>query len=129
VIKLPIGLFKKPYIVRHYEAQVIVNGYASAPFRDSILYLNVQPLTPNELMALPEGERTIKRIKSFGAGRLTSADEFEGIPGDRLFYSGYWYECTSSVFWEHTMLKHYRSDFTILPPPAQMPPPKGEAKQ
>jgi hypothetical protein len=86
--------------------------------------LDVQPLTPNELMALTEGERTVKRLKTFGTSQLVSADEFTGTPGDLLFYRGYWYECKSSVFWDQTILTHYRSDFVILPPADQETPPE-----
>ena len=114
-----IGLFKKPYTLRRYGEQTVTGGYASAPYADMEVRLDVQPFNPDELLTLPEGERTIKRIKSFGQSRLTSTDEFKGIAGDRLFYQGYWYECTSSVMWEHTMLAHYRSEFTILPPREQ----------
>ena len=89
-----------------------------------VVRLNVQPLTPNELMALPDGDRTVKRVKSFGPDRLSSADDLKGTPGDRLFYNGAWFECTSSVMWDHTILSHYRSDFTILPQKEQMPPPE-----
>jgi len=119
-----IGLFKKPYIVRRYAAQTIVDGYASAPYKDTTMMLNVQPFTPDDLRVLPEGDSTKKRVKSFGPDRLASADEFEGVPGARLFYQGYWYECTSSVMWDHTILSHYRSDFVILPQRDQMPPPE-----
>ena len=118
-----IGLFKKSYTVRHYAAQTVENGYAAAPYSDTTMRLDVQPLTPDELMALPEGDRTVKRIKTFGGDKLASADEFEGIPGDRLFYNGRWFECTSSVRWDHTLLSHYRSDFIILPQRDQMAPP------
>ena len=121
-MSLYIGLFKRPYTLRSYAAQDIVNGYAAAAFTDSVKRLDVQPLNPDELMALPEGERTVKRIKTFGPDRLTSVDEFAGIPGDRLFYNGYWFECTSSVMWDHTILNHYRSEFVLLPQADQMLP-------
>ena len=122
-MSLNIKLFKKPYTLRRYGEQTIEDGYASAPYSDAIIKLNVQPLTPDELMALPDGERTVKRIKSYGPDKLTSANEFEGIPGDWLFYNGYWYECTSSVMWDHTILRHYRSDFVLIPQCDQMSPP------
>lgn len=118
-----IKLWKKPYTVRHYEPQTIENGYTAAPYTDTLMKLDVQPLTPDDLMALPEGDRTVKRVKTFGGAKLTSADEFEGIPGDRLFYNGRWFECTSSVMWDHTILRHYRSDFVIIPQRDQMPDP------
>ena len=118
-----IGLFKRPYTLRRHGEQSVTGGYASAPYSDITVRLDVQPFNPEEMMALPEGDRTVKRIKSFGPDRLTAADEFRGIPGDRLFYQGLWYECTSSVMWDHTILSHYRSEFTILPPREQGDPP------
>jgi hypothetical protein len=121
---LYIGLFKKPHIVRQYGKQAFVRGYASAAYTDKAVRLDVQPLSPDDLMALPEGDRTVKRIKTFGPDRLTSADEFRDTPGDRLFYNGQWYECKSSVMWDHTILSHYRSNFVILPQREQMEPPE-----
>jgi len=109
-----VGLFKKRYTVRQYSRQTITDGYASAKYAEANLLLDVQPLSPDEMQALPEGDRTVKRIKSFGGDRLTSADEFESVPGDRLFYNGQWYECVSSVMWDHTVLSHYRSEFVVL---------------
>lgn len=120
---MAIGLFKRTYTVRKHKPQKITRGHASSPFTDVTTRLNVQPLSPDEMMALPEGERTVKRVKSFGADALTSADEFSGTPGDRLFYNGCWFECKSSVLWDHTMLKHYRSEFVICK--EQDDPPKG----
>ena len=81
--------------------------------------LNVQPLSAEELMALPEGDRSVKRLKSFGPAHMSSVNEPEGIPADRLFYHGEWYECKSSDNWDHTMLAHFRSEFVLLPPAEQ----------
>ena len=120
---MSIGLFKKPYIVRTHGEQTITSGYASAPYTFMTVRLNVQPFTTDELMTLPEGERTVKRIKSFGPSKLISADEYSGNPGDYLYYHGLWYECTSSVQWDHTMLRHFRSEFVALPASKQPDPP------
>jgi hypothetical protein len=125
-ISVNIRLFKKKYTLRSYEPQKIVKGHATAPYSDVIVSLNVQPLKADEMLALPEGERTTKRIKSFGPDMLTAADKYTSSPGDRLFYNGKWYECESSVDWNHTMLSHFRSEFVILkdqePPPAVVAP-------
>jgi hypothetical protein len=86
--------------------------------------LDVQPLSSNELLVLPEGDRTVKRIKSYGADRLTSADENAGTRGDRLYYKEQWYECKSSVGWDHTILAHYRSEFVLLANQSNEPPPQ-----
>jgi hypothetical protein len=110
-----IGLFKRTYPIRNYGGQVITDGYQSVEYADGAARLNVQPLSPDELLALPEGERTVKRVKTFGPDKFNSADEFTGTPATRLFYGGQWYECKSSVMWDHTILAHYRSEFVILP--------------
>lgn len=112
---MAIGLFKKPYVVRKHGAQTVIRGYAQAGYADSIAWLNVQPQAPNDYQANPEGEKTVKHLKSWGADKLASANDSDGVPGDMLYYNGLWYECKSSVMWNHTMLRHYQSDFVSLP--------------
>ena len=114
-----IGLFKRPYTLRRYKPQAIKDGYAESEYTDIIVKLNVQPLAPNDYLALPEGERTVKRVKTFGFDQLTSADELSGTPGDRLWYLGAWWECKSSAVWDVTLLRHFQSNFVILPQRAQ----------
>ena len=118
-----IMLFKRPYTVRSYGSQTIKDGYASAPCSDSVKMLNVQPLGNDELQNLPEGDRTTKRVKAYGPDALTAADDYSGVPGDRLFYRGHWYECKASVLRDNTPIGQVRSDFVILPPAEQEPPP------
>lgn len=122
---MAIGIFRRPYAIRRHGEQKIVNGYAVSGHSHFTARLNVQPLSANELLALPEGERTVKRVKAFGADALISADGHAKTPGDLLFYDGKWYECTSCVRWLHTPLSHYESEFVIL---AEQParPPSGE---
>ena len=121
---MAIGLFKKRYIVRRHAAQNITDGYPSAPYTDTGIKLNVQPLTAEELQALPEGERGIKRVKTFGSDKLSAANEHETIPADRLYYRGLWYECKSSDLRDNTILRHYRAEFVVLPPNMQPDPPE-----
>ena len=120
-------MFKKAYTVRRHGKQTANGGYAGAPYSDIPMMLNIQPLSPDEMQALPEGDRTVRRVKSFGSGRMAPADEFDGVPGDRLFYQGLWHECVSSATWDHTPLGHYRSEFVLLPPHEQEEPPEGGA--
>ena len=116
-----INIFRKPYIVRRFGEQQIVDGYPAANYSDFKTFLNVQPLSNNDLQSLPEGERTVKRIKSYGAEKLQSSDENTGVSGDRLYYHGFWYECKSSVAWDYSLfsLAHFESMFVILPPDKQ----------
>ena len=110
-----INIFKKPYTIRRYGQQTITGGYASAPYTDFRTQLNVQPLSAKEVMALPEGERAAKRLKSFGKVKLAHSEDSGETPGDRIFYNGEWFECVSADMWDHTLLSHWRSEFILLP--------------
>ena len=121
---MPLGIFRKSYVVRRREPQKIINGHAASAFSDINVRLNVQPKTPNKHESNEEGDFTVKRVKAWGAYELISADELTGTPGDLLFYKGRWYECVSCVEWHNTSLAHYQSDFVGLPADKQPLPPK-----
>lgn len=117
------GFFKHDYVVRRLKEDVYCGGYAApGGHTDSVATLNVQPLTSDELQALPEGERTVKHIKSIGEEKFTPADEETGTQGDRLYYEGKWYECKSCHLWDHTILSHYEAEFVEMSPGSEEPP-------
>jgi hypothetical protein len=120
---MAIGIFRRPYTIRRHGEQKVVNGYAVSGSSDFTALLNIQPLSAKELLALPEGERTIARVKTFGADALISADEHSETPGDLLCYDGSWYECKSCVHWLHTLLTHYEAEFVILADQTAQDPP------
>lgn len=67
------------------KRMVYSGGYAApGGHEDFVVTLNVQPLSSDELQALPEGERTIKRIKAIGVNQFNPTDEETGTQGDRL---------------------------------------------
>lgn len=117
-------LFRRPYTIRRRGEQKIVNGYTISDNSEFTVRLNIQPLSKNDLLALPEGKKTIARIKSFGADALISSDEQNGTPGDLLYYGGKWYECCSCVGWLHTPLNHYEAEFVILSDQSKEKPPE-----
>ena len=92
-----LGIFRRAFVVRRFG--------------------EVQPLSKDELQALPEGENTVKRMKAFGDLVFHTADRSAGRRADWLFYQGrmdpegHWYECVSSLGWDHTMVGHCRSEF------------------
>lgn len=108
-----MGLFRRRYTLRRHSASKTVDGYSASGYSDVTVSLNVQPLSSDELLALPEGERTVERVKTFGADKLLTADEHSGTPGDWLLYDGKWYECKSCVHWLHTPLAHYEAEWVI----------------
>lgn len=119
--------FRRPYCIRRQDVQKFVNGYSINDSTEFIAYLNIQPLSNDSLLALPEGERKIRRVKSYGSVPLNVADEHTGRQGDLLYYDSKWFECLSCVKWEHTPLKHYEAEFVILADQSKQPPPKTQA--
>lgn len=108
-----MDIFKKEYVLRQFEKQVVLKGYASAGYQDVILKLNVQPLGTKEILALPEGIRGMKRLTVIGSVEIHTADDRNGILSDRLFYKGNWYECESSEVWDHTPVGQTNATFVI----------------
>lgn len=119
-----IGMFRRPYTIRRRGEQKIVNGYAVGGGSEFTAKLNIQPLSAKELLALPEGERSIARVKTRGADALVSADEHSRTLGDLLYFEGRWYECKSCIHWLNTPLTHYEAEFVILADQSKQKPPK-----
>lgn len=114
---MSLGIFRRKFVIRRFGEESMVMGCGVAPFSDVVASLNVQPLSKDELKALPEGEHRVKRMKAYGDMVLNPADQSAGKRGDWLFYQGnmdpegHWYECVSSIGWDHTMLHHCKSEF------------------
>ena len=106
-----LGIFRRKFVIRRFGEDEIIVGYAHATYEDTETSLNVQPLSADELAALPEGERRTKRLKAYGDLTFTTADQSTGRRGDWLLYYGHWYECVSSLGWDHTILSHCKSEF------------------
>lgn len=106
-----MNIWKKDYVMRRYNQQKNRKGYATRGYTDTTVRLNVQTITETQTSVTVDGKRSVKRIKSYGSFPFRVEDVKNGIQADRLFFAGAWFECESSVFWEHTPLSHYRSQF------------------
>lgn len=104
-------IFRRTFTIRRFGEDEVIDGYAHTTYTDTNTILNVQPLSADELQALPEGERRTKRLKAYGDLIFTTADQSTGVRGDWLLYGGHWYECVSSLYWDHTLLTHCKSEF------------------
>ena len=60
-------MFKSKYILRRF-GEADRNGYRS--YTDRVIRLNVQSLNEKEREALPEGQRSSRRVKSFGRAEV-----------------------------------------------------------
>lgn len=110
-----ITLFNKKYWVRRFGEQKEVRGYFTAGYSDFIASLNVHPMGTDQMQALPEGERKLKRLEAHGSDVLIVANQDTGVKGDLLLYGGDWYECVSAQKWDHTILSHLNYQFVIVP--------------
>lgn len=100
-----IGMFRRPTWIRRWS---------SDGRHDSKIMLNVQPLSSNDLKALPEGNRQDKRLKAFGDFELTASDQQSQQRGDWMYYRGRWYVCLSCILRDHTAVGHYRSEWVSV---------------
>lgn len=109
-----MDIFKKEYVLRKFGEQKEIDGYMTAPYIDSVAKLNVQPQSTDEIAVLPEGDRAVKRIKAIGKVEIHTADDFKGIPADRLFYKGKWYECEGSDIRDNTPIGQTSAVFVLI---------------
>ncbi len=110
-----IRIFNKNYVVRRFGEQKNFNGYLTSEYEDFVASLNVHPLSADQMQALPEGQRKVKRLEAHGEVKLVVADEKLNRKGDMLYYHRDWYECVSSQIWEHTILSHLNYQFVLVP--------------
>lgn len=110
-----LDIFKKQYTLRRFEKTQIIRGRSRAVYTDSIVSLNVQPLTSDDIMTMPEGMRRKKNIKAIGRVQLRTADEKAGTLADRIHYHGEWYECTGADMWGNTPVGQTEAIFGLVP--------------
>lgn len=110
-----IRIFNRLYWIRRFSEQKNVKGYLVSDHEDFGASLNVHPLSTDQMQALPEGQRTVKRLEGHSETELIVADEKLNRKGDLLYYYGDWYECVSSQVWDHTILSHYNYQFVLVP--------------
>lgn len=120
-------MFRDSYILRRYGEQTLDEGIASFSYEDIPVSLNVQPISATELQALPEGDRSVQRVRAFGDFPVKTANQNTSCPSDRLYYHDKWFECEQSSDWHHTPLAHYESQWVAVPEgEEESPPEEGE---
>ena len=110
-----IRLFNKNYWIRRFKKQEVIKGYISAGYADFGASLHLHPLGTDEMLALPEGQRKIKRLEGHGEIELLTADQTRNQKGDMVYYHGAWYECEMCQMFDHTLLSHYNYQFVQVP--------------
>lgn len=109
-----MNIWKKPYTLRRFTEQKNNNGYMSQGYKDITVSLDVQPVDSTQTQVTVNGKRMSARITSYGSFPIQVEDTATGKRADWLFYNGHWFECDSSVYYEHTPLAHYTSQFVMV---------------
>lgn len=111
-----MALWRKPYTLRRWKSAKYRRGYRASLYEDLEVELDVQPLSTKELEALPEGSRSLHRIKTFGSAAIQTEEQKTGRRADWLFYNGKWYTCEVAEPWQNgTPLSHYYAQFVQVP--------------
>ena len=110
-----ITIFNRPYWIRRFGPQTEYKGYLSAEYTDMVVSLHVHPPGTEQVTALDEGERIVRRLEAHGTDGLLTSDQDTGQKGDLLYFKGHWYECRSAEDYDHTLLHHLNYMFILVP--------------
>jgi hypothetical protein len=69
---------------------------------------SIQRLTPNEMLALPEGQRTSEWIKIYTTTKLEKTIEENKTKGDIVSYDGDEFEVIKIEDWTRSPIPHYK---------------------
>ena len=109
-----MNIWRKNYTLRRYGQQQFVNGYPVAAYTEMTVLLDVQP-DMNAATIDIDGKRRVQRLTSYGDAEIITANVEAGQRADRLFFNGSWYECESSMWYEHTPIAHYTATWIRVP--------------
>ena len=104
----------KPYVITRYPADAAnpydENGNYIEPTPTQIdIEANIQPLTPNQVLQMPEGDRTQSWIKGYTSSvTRTKREGANGYAADTLLYRGDEYEIRKIDPWDVGVLDHYK---------------------
>ena len=102
--------FRKPYTVKRTVAGSYVNGvYVEGAETTLTIQASVQPMSGNDLVAVPEGRRASDMVKLYTSTDLFSqGDTGSGQSPDRLVWLGKDYEISSKDVNQMSVISHYR---------------------
>lgn len=102
-----ITIFNKEYLMRRYEADGVTYTEKSIS-----IHLHEDEHGSGQWS---ESQGTVRTLGGHGTEELREADLVAGTKGDRVLFRGRWYECVSSVLYDHTILSHYNYKFVVTP--------------
>lgn len=102
--------FRKPFTVKRTVAGSYVNGvYVEGAESTITIQASVQPVSGQDLVAIPEGRRASDMVKVYTSDDLFGqGDAGSGQSPDRLTYRGKDYEIYSKEVRQMDIIPHYK---------------------
>lgn len=102
--------FRKPFTVKRTVAGAYINGvYVEGPESTITIQASVQPVSGQDLVAIPEGRRASDMVKIYTDSDLFGqGDAGSGQSPDRLTYRGKDYEIYTKEPNQMGIVSHYK---------------------
>lgn len=105
--------FRKPQTITRTTAGAYVNGLFVPGTPSSItIQASVQPVTGEDIKALPEGRRLDDYVKVYTDSDLQVLQESTGKQPDKLSWRGHTYECISADVRQMSVINHFKYIFS-----------------
>lgn len=101
------------YLLRRYFEPAFIRGYASIPYEDKLLLMDIQTVS-DDVITTSDGTTSVQRLKVFSDFPILVENTEKKQKADRLWFQNKWFECRSSRLSENTPLRHYTATFTEL---------------
>ena len=83
----------KPYTVRRYPASTVTDfRIVRGTPTEFVAKISVQPAEGDDLLQLPEGQRSRRVLKAYTPTALRTVDELTKTPADEVQVDGEWFE-------------------------------------
>lgn len=106
----------KIIVLRQGEGGGYVDGYWQDVERTAFLiYGNAQPLKGNELLVLPESDRSNHTLKVYTNEKLKTIEEVEAKLADMIVWDGLLYTAYKTMTYGMGVLDHTKTLFVALP--------------
>lgn len=103
-------------IIRRLQGEYVDGDWVAGGLEEIIIKCNIQPLKPNELMMLPESDRTRDWLKVYSASELRKAQEgTNGWDADEFVWQGYRYMIMKQENYAMGVLDHWKAYAARIP--------------
>lgn len=104
----------KQIISRNTAGAYVSGGFVEGITTSFQIDASVQPMTGEDMKALPSGKRISDYVKAYTDTALQVTGETLGLVGDRLTWRGHTYECIGVDVRQMGAINHYKYVFSRI---------------